>query len=75
MLKARVDLLTENHGSIISLVPQSDQGREWLADNVQGGTEDCILCEPRMGIDILEGALHAGLVLQDARTARIIGQR
>jgi hypothetical protein len=68
MTVSRIDILVENHGSIVLLRPATPAGREWPEANCDrsgyqpfaGGT---LLCEPRYGRDIVEGAIADGLAV------------
>jgi hypothetical protein len=61
-----IDILVQNHGSIVLLRPATPAGREWLAANCdrsgyQPFTRGTLLCEPRYVADIVAGARQAGL--------------
>jgi hypothetical protein len=61
-----MDILVENHGSIVLLRPVSDAGREWLDDNISSDAQrlgDAVACEPRYVRDIADGAQNDGLVV------------
>ena len=61
-----IDILVQNHGSIVLLRPSTPAGRAWLEANCDrsgyqpfgGGT---LLCEPRYVAVIVAGARGAGL--------------
>jgi hypothetical protein len=61
------DLQFCNHGSIVTCLPVSDAGRDWVAENIGddamtfGGA---IVIEPRYLGDIVEGARGDGLVCE-----------
>ncbi len=61
-----VDIEFQNHGSGFLIVPKTDAGREWVAENVQAEVEfgDGVACEPRYVADIIEGAAWDGLVVK-----------
>jgi len=65
----RSDLLTTNLGTIIVIDGQTAKGQRWLRRSVQG-RQPSVQCDHRCGIDILYGALDAGLTLEDSRTGR-----
>lgn len=70
------DILSTNLGTIITIEGQTRRGIAWLRRNVsaaglQSGLETGCDCDHRYGVDILQGALAAGLTLQDANTGRI----
>ena len=64
------DLVSTNHGTIITITAETRRGRQWLARHVEGGKAGSVQCEHRSGIDILYGALADGLQLQDTTTGR-----
>ena len=59
------DLHVENHGSIVLLFADSEEGRAWLDENVYAErwqwVGDGIACEPRMVEAVLVGAAADGL--------------
>ena len=66
MTVSRIDLLVENHGSILLLRPGTTRARVWLEANCdrrgyQPFTGGTLLCEPRYVTDIVAGARQAGL--------------
>lgn len=66
-----VDIVTANLGSIISICAASRKGRSWMARNVLAEDRgEQVYCDHRFGIDIIEGALDAGLRLQDSASGR-----
>ena len=69
MMKHIPDLQTADHGSIVSLGALTHAGRRFMV-NVGDGSPDQY-AEPRYAIDIMQGALRAGLTLRDAATGRI----
>jgi hypothetical protein len=60
------DVEFTNHGSIVSIRPLTDIGRDWIDENVAGEGWQWLggaLCaEPRYAIDIYQGMLADGLV-------------
>ena len=66
MTVSRIDILVQNHGSLVLLRPATTAGRDWLEANCDcsgyqpfaGGT---LLCEPRYVAVIVAGARGAGL--------------
>lgn len=69
----RADIQSTNHGSLITIEPLTQRGTEWIAENVdsvEAMNGDAFHAEYRMALDILEGALSAGLTLRDATTNR-----
>lgn len=74
----RVDLLSTDHGSIISISVNSRRGRNWVRAHVADGEaieiDGSVYAEHRYGVDILTGALGDGLTLQDTTTGRIARQ-
>lgn len=69
------DILTTNHGTIITLTPLSSRGKAWIRRHVDADAwqynGDAIYSDPTCAIDIMRGALAACLTLQDANTGRI----
>jgi hypothetical protein len=68
------DLSTTIYGTIIHIHAQTPRGRRWMHAHVpdsRNHASRAVDCEHRCGIDILEGALAAGLTLQDASSGRI----
>jgi len=66
MTISRIDLLVENHGSILLLRPGTTRARVWLEANCdrrgyQPFTGGTLLCEPRYVTDNSAGAREAGL--------------
>lgn len=66
MTVSRIDLLVEDHGSILLLRPGTTRARVWLEANCdrrgyQPFTDGTRLCEPRHVTDIVAGARQAGL--------------
>jgi hypothetical protein len=66
MTISRIDLLVENHGSILLLRPGTTRARVWLEAycdrrGYQPFTGGTLLCEPRYVTDIVAGARQAGL--------------
>ena len=59
------DLSVQNHGSIFLLVPESDLGREWIAERIPEDAtrwgEDAVVVEHRYIADIVQGAINDGL--------------
>jgi virulence-associated protein VagC len=54
-----------NHGTIVVLRPISDEGRDWLSENVGEPEPGGIYtCEPRMAQDILQAAARDLLSMQ-----------
>ena len=59
------DFLATNHGTIITLTPLTEAGREWAFENL---SDDCTLgrsyaIEPRYFDPIADGIAAAGLTL------------
>lgn len=55
-----------NHGSICTLTPLTDAGREWVAENIGDDAMSWgggVVIEPRYCADILDGIEAAGLSL------------
>lgn len=70
-----LDLRSYNLGSIIQIEGVSQRGIRWLRDHVhaeglRSGLETGCDCDHRYGVAILEGALEAGLILEDGNTGR-----
>ena len=69
MTVSRIDILVQNHGSLVLLCPATTGGRVWLETNCDrsgyqpfgGGT---LLCEPRFVASIIAGAREAGLEVE-----------
>ena len=76
MKKQTIDISSRNLGTIVTIEGLTRRGIRWLRRNVhaaglQSGLETGCDCDHRYAVDILQGALDAGLVLQDAATGRI----
>ena len=60
-----VDILIENHGSIILFRPLCRQAKRWLQDNAQAESWQwfggALAVEPRCAADLANGAEEAGL--------------
>jgi len=72
--KPAADILSTYNGSIITLQPLSDAGREWIAENVdtvEAMNGEVFHCEYRMALDILDGAIAAGMRCMDSTSGRI----
>lgn len=62
------DLILTNHGTLVTLKPVSDEGKQWLEDNVDtsevmwwcGG----LVIEPRYVDSIIAGAESDGLLVE-----------
>jgi len=70
----KADLLTTNHGSIITIQPNSSKGKQWMSAHVPDSRRwpsRTVDCDHRCGIDILLGAIAAGLHLRDTTTGRV----
>lgn len=67
----KADIVSNNLGTIITIEAQTKRGQRWLSKHVEGGRENPVMCEHRYGVDILLGALDAGLCLQDGASGRI----
>jgi hypothetical protein len=68
MTVSRIDILVENHDSIVLLRPATAAGRDWLEahcdwSGYQPFTGGTLLCEPRYVADIVAGARQAGLAV------------
>jgi hypothetical protein len=66
MTVSRIDILVQNHGSIVLLRPATITGRAWLEANCdrsgnQPFTRGTLLCEPRCVAAIVAGAREGGL--------------
>lgn len=70
-MKNPPDLLSTFHGSIISIDAETPRGRRWLERHVPDQEHGHVIAEHRYGVDILTGALSAGLRLKDTTTGRI----
>lgn len=73
-IPTHADIESTNLGSIIILEWLSPKGRKWLASHVgdplaQAG--EPIYCDHRCGMEILYGAVAAGLRLRDGQSGRI----
>lgn len=58
------DLLFTNHGSVVTLQPLTDTGKEWVKDNIpleDWQSSERIAVEPRYVANIVEGAQGDGL--------------
>jgi hypothetical protein len=67
------DIVTTNHGSIITILARTRRGSIWIRRHVPDAIRGRADCDHRCGIDILEAALADGLTLQDTRTGRLAG--
>lgn len=73
MKALKADLVSTNLGSIILITPHTARGRAWMRLNVPDSRETpdgAVDCDHRFGVDILLGAMGAGLRLQDSETGR-----
>lgn len=74
------DLYTTNLGTIITIASGTRRGVRWLTRHVHGAKPSAytgdvsIDCDHRCGVEILLGAVDAGLVLEDTHTGRRAGQ-
>lgn len=61
-----MDFTIENHGSLFLLRPESDQAREWVAENVEDAMRfgHAVVIEPRYVEGIVEGILADGLTVE-----------
>lgn len=62
-----VDVTVANHGSIVSLYPQSDASSAWFEDNLGGEVLHfgrAVVVEPRYVSDIVAGLQADGLVVR-----------
>jgi hypothetical protein len=64
--KTGPDLVVEHLGTVAVLEPLTDEGRRWLRENVRHDTwqrvgRNGITCDPRLALDVLEGAQKDGL--------------
>jgi hypothetical protein len=64
--KTGPDLVLEHLGTVAVLEPLTDEGRRWLRENVRHDAwqrvgRDGIACDPRLALDVLEGAQKGGL--------------
>ena len=61
------DFIFQNYGSVTILTPQTDAGREWIADNLpddaQGWGREGVVIEPRYAGPILDGIASTGLTI------------
>ena len=62
------DVRVENHGSIVLLVPLTDNGREWIVENIGEGNGfqpyfPTVVAEPRYVQNIIDGMMAGGLVV------------
>ena len=59
------DLSVQNHGTIFLLVPETEAGKQWLADNVASEPWQWfgpgLAVEPRQAWDLVSGAQADGL--------------
>lgn len=71
----KADIISTNYGTILAIAGNTKRGRQWLRAHVDGARNcnDCVSAEHRYGIDILQGAIAAGLQLQDSATGRRTG--
>lgn len=69
----KADLITTNYGTIIAITGNTGKGRRWLRHNVEDARNGCdtVNAEHRYGIDIIIGAVNAGLRCQDSETGHI----
>jgi hypothetical protein len=57
-----MDIHVENHGSIFLFRPETDTGREWLAEHTDGQWwGGALVVEPRYARDLADGAMAEGL--------------
>ena len=64
MAKQELDFIATNHGSIVTLAPQSEEAREWCEDHLPEDAMmfgDAYAIEPRYFGDIVAGFQDDGL--------------
>jgi hypothetical protein len=62
--RRKPDVSIQDHGSIAVIVPETDAGRAWCDENLEGDLlrwGGGVACEPRYVGDIAEGLRDAGL--------------
>ncbi len=64
------DILIQDHGSVVLLVPETDAGRAWVEHNIgrDNGYQPywpTVLAEPRYVTDIVLGARRDGLQVEE----------
>jgi hypothetical protein len=62
-----VDLRFTNHGSIVTMVPETEAGDEWMQEHIGDGTLTWgggVVIEPRYLEDIVLGARADGLICE-----------
>lgn len=63
---AASDIIVFNHGSIIGLLPASDEARGWIAEHISDDAQwfgRQLIVEPRYVDDILDGMVADGLTI------------
>lgn len=79
MTDTRADLHTENLGTIIRIAPQTRKGLRWMRRHVYDDATvgrlldlgSYLSCDHRCGLEIIYGALAAGLRCRDVETGRV----
>jgi hypothetical protein len=72
----QTDILTTNHGSIIKINADSAKGRRWMLRHIPDARASVTFgaytwAEHRYGVDIICGAVAAGLRVRDAASGRL----
>lgn len=72
-MRESADFLSANHGTIITLAPQTDAAQAWADENLAADPDlpGVVNIEPRYFLDIACAILADGLSLQDMATGRM----
>jgi hypothetical protein len=62
------DLVFQNHGSIFVCIPDTDEGKDWIDQNISDDAMPWgrgIVIEHRFVGDIIQGAINDGLEVEE----------
>lgn len=65
------DIVTANHGTIVTLHATSDEGLAWIEENVDSNEPDHVVAEHHCAIDLIVAMAADGLVVRDAASGRV----
>lgn len=65
------DILTANHGTIVTFHATSDKGLAWIEENVDSDEPDHVVAEHRYAVDMIVAMAGDGLIVRDAASGRV----